>query len=169
MRVARMSTRMGARMGADGRCQHCSANMTNHNRWRQRSDPRSTTPTTEKLLPPPKVTFCDMSDQSGSYPFQVLFESALKDYENKTGISLANHPLAEQLQNCQSVDSVTTLLQEQARAFSEIRGSDKIMKLLETVVSGLSKVSAIATLGQDIGMVFPKRFVGCYTSLTPIR
>ena len=161
----------GRRWAPHLRCQHCSANMTNHNRWRQRSDPRSTTPTTEKLISPPKVTFCDMSDQSGSYPFQVLFESALKDYENKTGISLANHPFAEQLQNCQSVDSVTTLLQEQARAFSfsEIRGSDKIMKLLETVVSGLSKVSAIATLGQDIGMVFPKRFVGCYTSLTHIR
>jgi hypothetical protein len=110
-----------------------------------------------------------MSDQSGSYPFQVLFESALKDYENKTGIPLANHPLAEQLDNCQSADSVTTLLQDQARSLSELRGSDKIMKLLKTVVSALSKVSAAATLGQAIGMVRPKLLIGFFTSLTPIR
>jgi hypothetical protein len=96
-----------------------------------------------------------MSDQSGSYPFQGLFESALHDYEKQTGIPLANHPLAEQLQNCQSVDSVTALLQEQAQAFSKFRGNDKIIKALKGVVSALSRVSATASLGQVVGMVCP--------------
>jgi hypothetical protein len=94
-----------------------------------------------------------MSDQSGSPPFQALFESALKEYENQTGVPLANHPLAEQLQNCQSVESITSLLQEQAQAFIQFRRSDKIFKSLKSVVSALSKVSATATLGQAIGMV----------------
>ena len=94
-----------------------------------------------------------MSDQLGSSQFEALFESALQDYEKQTGIPLASHPLAEQLRNCQSVDSVTTLLQEQARAFSEFRGSDKIMESLESVVSALSRVSATAALGHAFGMV----------------
>ena len=96
-----------------------------------------------------------MSGRLGSYPFQALFESALQEYEKQTGIPLANHPLAEKLQNCQSVDSVTTVLQEQTRAFSEFQGSDRIMKSLKSVVSVLSKVSAIAALGLDIAMVCP--------------
>jgi hypothetical protein len=110
-----------------------------------------------------------MSDQSGSSHFQALLESALQDYENQTGIPLANHPLAEQLQNCQSVESVTTLLQEQARDFSKFRGSDKIFKSLNSVVSTLSRVSATATLGQAIGMVCPTLLMWCFASLTPIR
>jgi hypothetical protein len=99
-----------------------------------------------------------MSDQAGSYPFQTLFDSALQDYEKQTGIRLADHPLAEQLQNCQSVESVTALLQEQARAnqaFGKFRESDKIFKSLKSVVSTLSRVSAIAAFSQAIGTVCP--------------
>jgi hypothetical protein len=98
-----------------------------------------------------------MSDQPRVSHFQVLFESALQDYERQTGIALANHPLAEQLQTCQSAESVTALLQEQAQAFSEFRESDKIMGSLKNVVSVLLKVSAIAALGQDFGTVCPGR------------
>ena len=94
-----------------------------------------------------------MSDQLGSSRPEALFESALQDYEKQTGIRLARHPLAEQFRNCQSVDSVTTLLQEQARAFSEFRESDKIAKSLKSVVSALSRISAIAALGHAVGMV----------------
>ena len=96
-----------------------------------------------------------MNNQSGSSRFEALFEFALHDYEEQTGIPLAKHPLAEQFQNCQSVDSVTTLLQEQARAFSDFRGSDKIMNSLKGVVSALHRVSAITAVGQDIGVVCP--------------
>jgi hypothetical protein len=113
-----------------------------------------------------------MSDQSGSSTFQALFESALQDYEKQTGIPLADHPLAEQLQNCQSTESVSALLQEQAQAFSTFQGSDKIFKSLKSVVSALSKVSATATLGQAIGMVCPRPLMWCSAasgSLTPIR
>jgi hypothetical protein len=92
----------------------------------------------------------------------------LQDYEKQTGIPLANHPLAEQLQNCQSVDAVTTLLQEQTQAFSIFRESDKIMNSLKSVVSTLSRVSAIPTLGQDFGVVYPRPLMVCSTSLTLI-
>ena len=105
-----------------------------------------------------------MSDHSGSYPFHALFESALQDYERQTGIPLANHPLAEQLQDCQTVESVTALLREQVRASSEFRG--RIMKSLEGVVFALSNVSATAALA--IGMVCSGPPILCSTSLMPI-
>jgi hypothetical protein len=76
---------------------------------------------------------------------------------------LAKHPLAEQFQNCQSVESVTTLLQEQTRAFSDFRGTDKIMKSLKSVVLALSRVSAVAALGPNIGLVCPGLLIRCST------
>jgi hypothetical protein len=93
----------------------------------------------------------------------VLVESALQDYERQTGITLANHPLTRQLQTCQSVDSVTALLQEQARALSGFRESNKIMGSLKNVVSVLLKVSATAGLGQDFDT--PRSPIGCSTDL----
>ena len=88
-----------------------------------------------------------MSGQSRSSHLQVLFDAALSDYENQTGIALANHPLAEQLQNCDSVESVTAVLRGRTQAFSEFQGKEKLSKHLEKAVSVLYKLSATANLG----------------------
>ena len=104
-----------------------------------------------------------MSDNLQSSRLEALFQSAMHDYEQQTGTPLANHPLAEQLQNCQSVDSITTLLQEQAGVFSGFRGSDKIMKSLKSIVSALSRVSAVAAAGQNIGLVRPSLLIMCFS------
>jgi hypothetical protein len=115
--------------------------------------------------PPPCQSDGNISEQPRVSHFQVLFESALQDYERQTGITLANHPLAEQLQTCQSAESVTAFLQEQARTLSGSRESDKIMGSLKNVVSVLLKISATAALGQDFGTVCPRPPVGCSTDL----
>jgi hypothetical protein len=91
-----------------------------------------------------------MSDQSGSSRLRVLFEAALQEYEKQTGIALANHPLAGQLQSCDSVESITAVLYQQIQTF---QGRDKILKPLESVVSVLYKLSATANLGRAIGLV----------------
>ncbi len=109
-----------------------------------------------------------MADQSGSSRFQVIFDSALRDYETQTGTTLANHPLAQQLQTCQTVESISDLLQEQARGLSEYRGSDKILKSLKSVVSFLSKVTSTAALGRHFSLVCPRLPNVCPTSLMPI-
>ena len=96
----------------------------------------------------------DMADQPQSSRFRVLLESALQDYQRQTGTTLASHPLAEKLQNCDSVESVTAVLQEQTRAFTEFRGGDnRIMKSLKSVVSALYTLSASTALGEAIGLV----------------
>ena len=96
-----------------------------------------------------------MDDQSESSRLQALFETALTDYEKKTGIALEKHPLAERLQSCDSVESVTAVLREKAQDFSKFRDKDKVLKPLKKVLSFLHTLSAGANIGQDIGLVRP--------------
>jgi len=85
---------------------------------------------------------CEMADKSGSAPFQALsFESALQAYQKKTGITLAQHPIAVDLQSCRSVGDVTTLLQGLALAVSDFRERDRMMKAIETTVTLLTPLS----------------------------
>ena len=95
-----------------------------------------------------------MTDQSSSR-LRVLFEAALHDYEKQTGIALARHSLAEQLQHCDSVESITAVLREQTQTFGEFRGKDKVLRSLKNAVSVLYKLSAAANVGRDIGLVRP--------------
>jgi hypothetical protein len=91
-----------------------------------------------------------MSGQSVSSRLRVLFEAALQDYEKQTGIALAKHPLAEKLQNCDTVESISAVLREQTQAFSEFRGKDKVLQPLKNAVSVLYKLSATADLDKVI-------------------
>jgi hypothetical protein len=97
-----------------------------------------------------------MSQPSSSSSFQDLFNTALRDYGIQTGIKLVDHPLAEQLKECGSVDSITAVLQKQAQAFREFRGDDgKLMKSLKCSVEVLFTLSTSTVLGEGIGLVHP--------------
>ena len=99
----------------------------------------------------------DITDLSGPSHFQELFEAAFRDYETQTGKSLTNHPLAEKLQSCDSVESVTALLREQTETSCKIRGGDKVLKPLKNVLSVLHKLSSSSAVnfGQHFGLVRP--------------
>jgi hypothetical protein len=96
-----------------------------------------------------------MSDQSGSSNLRVLFEAALEDYKQQTGIELAEHPLAERLQNCNSVESVTAILREQAQDFKEFREKDKVLNPLKRILTVLNILPSAADFAQDVGLVRP--------------
>jgi len=98
-----------------------------------------------------------MSHPSPSSTFQVLFDTALQDYEKQTGTKLADHPLAKQLEACDTVGSITDFLQERTGAFREFRGEDgKVMRSLKRIVHVLYSLSASTVLGEGIGIVCPK-------------
>jgi hypothetical protein len=97
-----------------------------------------------------------MTDQPVSSRLRTLFELALEDYEITTKISLANHPLAQNLENCHSVESITTLLQDQARTFGGFHGRDRMMKSIRSTAPFLYKLSTTAALGDGIGLVHQK-------------
>jgi len=98
-----------------------------------------------------------MSDPSGPSHFQELFEAAFREYEKQTGKTLVNHPLAEKLQSCDSVESVTAVLREQTETSSETRGKNKVLKPLMNVLSVLHKLSSASAVnfGQHLGLVRP--------------
>ena len=107
-----------------------------------------------------------MADPSGSPHFQARFESALQAYQTTTGITLAEHALAVQLQSCNTVESITTLVQGQAQAFSNYRESDRIMKSIKTTVLILIPLSAAAPLADAVGLVRQIAIVVRFTFLT---
>ncbi|KAH9979685.1 hypothetical protein BJV74DRAFT_858080 [Russula compacta] len=97
-----------------------------------------------------------MSENSTSSRFRLLFDAALQDYEEQTGMKLVLHPLATKLEACDSVESIAAVFQEQSRAFHESRGDDgKVMKSLQGVVHALHKLSSSTTLRESIGHSFP--------------
>ncbi len=101
-----------------------------------------------------------MTDHLGSAHFQALFESALQDYVKKTGITLAEYPLAVQLQSCNSVESIDNLVRGQAQAFSNFREGDRITKSIKTAVSKSNTLSATAFLGDAFGLVRQNALMG---------
>ena len=91
---------------------------------------------------------------SSSSSFQGLFNAALQDYENQTKTKLDQHPLANKLEACDSVDSIVAILQEQAQIFGGFRGDDgKTMRSLRSSVDVLYTLSNSTILGELIGLV----------------
>lgn len=78
----------------------------------------------------------DVGDPSGDrLGLRSLFDAALEAYQGQTGMNLSDH--------CNSVDSITTLLQEQARAFGESQDDHgRMVKSLKLVVPVLSALSS---------------------------
>jgi hypothetical protein len=96
--------------------------------------------------------------QSSLSTFQTLFNAALQGYKDKTGDALIDHPIARQLEACEYVNSITTVLQEQARRFREFRESDgRLMKALNSSVDVLGSSSISSALDEAIGLVVRRK------------
>jgi hypothetical protein len=96
----------------------------------------------------------EMSQPFSSSTFRILFDAALQDYKDKTGNTLSDHPIARQLEACESVISVVAILQEQARSFREFRENDgRLMKALNSSVDVLCAPSISSALNEAIGLV----------------
>ena len=87
----------------------------------------------------------------------MLYNSSLQDYTSQTGINLVDHPFSRQLEKCESVDSISSLLQEKVRGFREFRREDgRIIKSLKCVVHVLHRLSTGSALGGGIDLVRPR-------------
>jgi hypothetical protein len=84
--------------------------------------------------------------------FQVIFDTALKAYEKKTKNDLLAHPLASQLQTCDSLTSILSVLQGQVDDLDLARKSDeRLTKWLGPTVNVLLAFSD--ALGEGISLV----------------
>jgi hypothetical protein len=92
------------------------------------------------------------SSSSSSSNFRSVFNASLQAYDNKTKNKLLDHPLAAQLQSCDSPDAVLTVLQDLVQQFDQRRASDERLKnWLNPTVNVLYAFSA--TLGGGVGLV----------------
>ena len=85
--------------------------------------------------------------------FNVIFAKALKEYKKKTKQRLTTHPLATQLDKCNSPAAILAILQDQVDQFSQSRSNDErlqrwlsptinvLLAFTETIGAGISLVS----------------------------
>jgi|SRR6266850_17735 len=100
--------------------------------------------------------------------FQLIFNNALKAYERRTNNDLLAHPLAAQLQACDSPSAVLLMLQQQVQELNQSRTSDeRLTKWLDPTVNVLYAFSG--ALGEGVGLVYfttcdRVRFTGSFYS-----
>ena len=101
--------------------------------------------------------------------FQLIFDAALKAYEEQTKRDLLAHPLASQLQASDSPGSILAILQGQVDGLDQARkGDERLTKWLSPTVNVLLAFSAI--LGEGISLVKLKMisFVELLTATTQV-
>ncbi|KAH9016843.1 hypothetical protein EDB84DRAFT_709778 [Lactarius hengduanensis] len=90
---------------------------------------------------------------AASSRFQAIFQAALKSYQNQTKKDLIAHPLASQLQSCDSTNAILAVLQDQVREFDQAHsGDERLTKWLIPTVNVLYTFSAAVSEG--VGLVF---------------
>ena len=95
---------------------------------------------------------CATESGFSSSNFQLTINNALKAYEKQTKKDLLAHPLAPQLQACDSPGDILAVLQQQIQGLDRSRSSDeRWTKWLGPTVNVLFAFSA--TLGSGVGLV----------------
>ena len=86
------------------------------------------------------------------YNFQSVFDAALEAYEKKTKSKLLTHPLAVQLQSCDTPSAILSVLHDLILQFGCRRSSDeRLSNWLKPTVSVFCALSV--TLGQGVSLL----------------
>ena len=89
---------------------------------------------------------------TSSTNFEPIFTAALEEYKKQTKKDIASHPLAIQLQSCESPSAILAVLLAQVQAFDKSQSADeKLTKWLDPTVNVLYSFSVI--LGDAVGLV----------------
>src|SRR6266566_8190310 len=84
--------------------------------------------------------------------FQLIFNNALKAYEKRTKKDLLSHPLAAELQNCNSPSAILAVLHKQVQGLDQSQSNDdRWTKWLDPTVNVLHTLSGI--LGEGVSLV----------------
>jgi hypothetical protein len=84
--------------------------------------------------------------------FRNIFVAAIKAYEKKTKTDLLTHPLAAELQSCNSSSDILAVLYNKVNEFDQSRSdSERLSSWLNPTINILYAFSA--TLGGGVGLV----------------
>ncbi|KAF8268400.1 hypothetical protein EI94DRAFT_1914808 [Lactarius quietus] len=93
------------------------------------------------------------STSESSSNFLTVFISAVKAYEKKTKTDLLTHPLAAQLQSCNSSSDILAILNDKVNEFEQFRsGNERLSSWLNPTINVLYAFSV--TLGGGVGLIF---------------
>jgi len=86
--------------------------------------------------------------------FAVIFDAALEEYAQKTGMALTTHPIAAALESCHSQEAILAVLQEQVFG----RYQDKVWRIqlvrhLESIIDVLVGLFTGGVFAEGIGLV----------------
>jgi hypothetical protein len=96
------------------------------------------------------------STSSSSTNFEIIFTAALKVYNKQTKKDIVSHPLAAQIQSCDSSSAILAILRSQVQTFDQSQSADETLtKWLDPTVNVLLAFSA--TLVNGVGVVITKR------------
>jgi hypothetical protein len=95
------------------------------------------------------------STSTSTTSFEAIFAAALKEYKKQTKRDIASHPLAAQLQCCDSPSAILTVLQARVQKFDQSQiANEKWIKWMDPTVNVLFAFSA--TLGNSVGLVIAR-------------
>ena len=88
---------------------------------------------------------------SSESQFQDIFQAALKSYQKQTKKDLLAHPLASQLQSCDSTAAILAILHDQVLEFEKnSAGDERLTKWLGPTVNVLNAFSATISGGVSL-------------------
>ncbi|KAI9430848.1 hypothetical protein H4582DRAFT_2133410, partial [Lactarius indigo] len=94
------------------------------------------------------------STSTSSTNFETVFTAALEAYKTQTKRDIASHPLAAQLQSCDSPGAILAVLRTQVQTFDRSHTTDeRWTKWLDPTVNVLYAFSVV--LGNGVGLIFP--------------
>ena len=89
--------------------------------------------------------------------FQAIFQAALESYRKQTKKDLLAHPLASQLQSCDSTTAILALLQDQVREFDKSHsGDERLTRWLGPTVNVLFAFSATVSGGVSLVSLYTR-------------
>ena len=92
------------------------------------------------------------STSSSSSNFRTIFVAAIKAYEKKTKTDLHTHPLATELQSCNSSSDILAVLLDKVNEFEKSRShNERLSSWLSPTINVLYAFSS--TVGQGVGLV----------------
>ena len=93
---------------------------------------------------------------TSSSNFRTIFLTAIRAYEKKTKTNLLTHPLATQLESCNSSSDILAVLHDKVNEFDESRHhNERLSSWLKPTINVLYAFSA--TLGGGVGLVSSTR------------
>jgi ERCC4-related helicase len=89
---------------------------------------------------------------ASSSNFQIIFDNALKAYEKRTKNDILTHPLAAQLQHCNTPSTILDILQQQVQELNQSqRRNERWTRWLDPTVKVLHAFTE--TLGERVTAV----------------